>query len=301
MTSWPFRLILLASIWGLSFLFIKIADQTLAPVQVVFSRVGLGALVIVGFSLIKGQKLPRSKLTWLHLSVVALLFNTIPFTLFAYGELQVSAIMAGLLNAVTPLVTLPLALWLLKAEKLTKLKAFGLGIGFLGVIVVLGIWQIPNLNSLSGDLECLGAATSYGAGFIYIRRYLTHRSEGPIAFTAGQLICATFETAIFLPLTKAPTSFPLSVIISIILLGAFGTGVAYILNYAIVSEAGAVAASTVTYIMPIFSTLAAIVILNEPLRWYEPVGAIIILSGAGISQGLINPKFFTRTPTEIEI
>lgn len=300
MISWRIRLVILASIWGLSFLFIKIADQSLAPLQVVFARVGLGALVIVAFSLAKRQKLPSSKLTWLHLSVVALLFNTIPFTLFAYGELQVSAIMAGLLNAVTPLVTLPLALWLLKTEKLTKLKAFGLSMGFLGVIVVLGIWKISNLNSLSGDLECLGAATSYGAGFIYIRRYLTHRSEGPIAFTAGQLICATIETAILLPFTKAPTSFPMSVIISIILLGAVGTGIAYILNYAIVSEAGAVVASTVTYIMPIFSTLAAIVILNEPLRWYEPIGAIIILLGAGISQGLIKPKLFTQTSIKMK-
>lgn len=295
MISWRLRLIILASIWGFSFLFIKIADETLAPLQVVFARVGLGAMVILVFLFLKKQKLPRSKSTWLHLGVVALLFNTIPFTLFAYGELQVSAITAGLLNAVTPLVTLPLALVLLRSEKLTGSKAFGLAVGFLGVVIVLGVWNSANINNLSGDLECLGAATSYGAGFIYIRRYLTNRPEGPLAFTAGQLICATIETAILLPLTKAPTSFPLGVIVSIVLLGIVGTGIAYILNYGIVSEAGAVVASTVTYIMPIFSTIAAVVILNEPLSWYEPVGAGIIVLGAVLSQGLLKPKILAQS------
>jgi drug/metabolite transporter (DMT)-like permease len=105
---------------------------------------------------------------------------------------------------------------------------------------------------------------------------------------AGQLICGTVALAILTPfLTTAPGMLPTGVLASVLALGALGalgTGIAYILNYSIIRDAGATIASTVTYIIPIFSTLAGVIFLAERLTWYQPLGAVVILLGAAIAQ-----------------
>lgn len=282
---WPGRFGLLALFWGSTFLFIKIGDERLAPVQVSLGRLLVGTATLLAILALRRERLPTGASVWGRLAIAGVLLNVAPFTLFAYGEQHVSSLLAGIWNATVPLFTLPVALLVLADEHATARRLMGLAVGFAGVLVVLGVWRGLGGASLGGNLLCLGAAASYGLGFPYTRRCLAHRPEGPLALAGAQLICATVEIAILTALF-APSVHSLAAkhVLSVLALGVFGTGLTFVLNYSLVRDVGATVTSTVAYVMPIVSTVLGIVALGEPLRWYEPVGALIVVLGAGLAQ-----------------
>jgi drug/metabolite transporter (DMT)-like permease len=282
---WPARFVLLALFWGSTFLFIKIGDEAFAPLQVSLGRLLVGTTVLLGILAVQRDRLPTDRRTWAHLAVAGILLNVAPFTLFAYGERDVSSVLAGIWNATVPLFTLPVALLVLTDEHATSRRLLGLAVGFAGVLVVLGVWRGVGTTSLAGNLLCLGAAASYGLGFPYTRRYLARRPEGPLALASAQLICATVEIALLtLLFTSAPHGVAAKHVVAVLVLGAFGTGLTFMLNYSLIRDVGATVTSTVAYVMPIVSTLLGVMALGEPLRWYEPIGAAIIVAGALLAQ-----------------
>lgn len=296
------RLILLAAIWGLSFLFIKVGDEALAPLQVALVRLTLGTATLLLVLAARRERLPYGGRIWLHLAVAAILFNALPFSLFAYGETRTTTVLAGICNATTPLFTLPLATLLLRAERPTRQRALGIAIGFFGVLVVLGVWRGFGGSAVLGNLACLGAALCYGAGFPYMRRYISGQAYSAISLAAGQLICGTVEVAVITPfVTVAPHSLPLKVLGSLAALGILGTGLAYIINNSLIRDAGATTASTVTYLIPLFSTVVGILVLGEHLAWYEPVGAVVVIAGVAISQGRLDLVRGRRRHGAIEV
>lgn len=284
---WPARFVLLAAIWGSSFLFIKVGDAALRPLQVTLGRMVFGAATLLPILAARREGLPRAPRVWGHLAVAALLLNALPFSLFAYGELHTTSVLAGIWNATTPLFAFPVALLMLREERPTAARTAGLAIGFLGVLVVLGVWQGFGGQALFGNLACLAAAVSYGIGFPYTRKYLAGRPESTVALATGQLLCGTVWLALVTPiLAGVPAALPPApAIASVVALGALGTGIAYILNYGLIRDAGATVASTVTYVIPLFSTVEGVIVLREPLTWYEPVGAAIVILGVAVSQG----------------
>jgi drug/metabolite transporter (DMT)-like permease len=268
----------LAAIWGASFLFIKVeVEHGVPPVIVAFTRVAIGALVLLA---IVRSRLPRGRRVNAHLFVVALVMNTLPFTLFAYGEKHVSSVLAGIYNATTPLLTLLAVLIALPDERPTPRKLVGLFVGFAGVLVVLGPWRSLGGGELAGQLMCLGAAACYGVGAVYMRRFLAGRPESGTQLAASQLGWGTLQLAVVsLVVGDTPHGVTFGAIMSMIALGAFGSGVAYILFFKLIREAGATTATTVTYLIPIFSTILGVAVLGEVLTWNEPVGAVIVLAG----------------------
>jgi drug/metabolite transporter (DMT)-like permease len=282
---WQARLVVLAAIWGMSFLFIKVGDEALAPLQVALGRTVLGAATLLLIVAGRRERLPRGFQVWRHLAVASILFNALPFSLFAYGELHTTSVLAGIWNATTPLFAAPLAILMLPGERLSRNRLTGLVTGFVGVLIVLGVWQGLGGSGLLGNLLCLGASASYGLGFPYARKHLAGRGDSTLALATGQVLCATVELAIITPfLTHTPHVLPVKVIASVIALGVLGTGIAYILNYGLIRDAGATNASTVTYLIPLFSTVLGIIVLGEPLAWYEPVGAVLVIVGVIVSQ-----------------
>jgi drug/metabolite transporter (DMT)-like permease len=280
-TPWPVRFVLLALFWGSTFLFIKIGDEALAPLQVSFGRLIVGTATLLAILAARHESLPRGRRIWVHLAIAAILLNVAPFTLFAYGEQHVSSVLAGIWNATVPLFTLPLAILWLADERATARRLAGLAVGFVGVLIVLGVWRGLGATSLEGNLLCLGAAASYGLGFPYARKYLARRPEGPLALATAQLICATVELAVLTAVfAHAPHGVAAKHVLSVVALGVFGTGLTFLLNLSIIRDVGATVASTVAYVMPIFSTLLGVMALGEPLTWYEPLGAAIIIAGA---------------------
>ncbi|HKO26523.1 MAG TPA: EamA family transporter, partial [Solirubrobacteraceae bacterium] len=287
---WPARFALLALFWGSTFLFIKIGDEALAPIQVSLARLVIGTTTLLAIVALRGERLPAGWRLWGQLAIAGLLLNVAPFTLFAYGERHVSSLLAGIWNATVPLFTLPIAIAWIADEHASARRLLGLAIGFAGVLVVLGAWRGLGGASLAGNLLCLGAAASYGLGFPYTRRYLARRPEGPLSLAAAQLICATVEIAVLaLLFTHPPSGLAAKHILSVLALGVFGTGLTFVLNYSLIRDVGATTTATVAYVMPIVSTLLGIVALGEPLRWYEPVGAAIIVVGAILAQSRGRP------------
>jgi drug/metabolite transporter (DMT)-like permease len=286
-TYWPAWFILLAGIWGMSFVFIKEADQALGPLQVALARCAIGALTLMAILLALRQGLPRGRRIWGHLAVIGMLQNVLPFALFAYSETQISSVLAGIWNAATPLFTLAVAMVILGDERPTRNRIAGLLVGLVGVVVVLG----PRTGAggggiLLGSLAALSAAACYGLGTPYMRRYMAGRPESGLSLSAGQLLCASAEAAVLAALTwRAPGHFALPIVVSIVALGSLGTGVAYILYFGVIRSAGAVTASTVTYLIPLVATVAGILLLGERLAWNQPAGGLVILLGVAVSQG----------------
>jgi drug/metabolite transporter (DMT)-like permease len=285
-TAWELQFLALAAIWGSSFLFIKVIGRHWPALWVSFGRVALGAATLLILMAVRRERLPSDRRLWLHTAVAALSFNAIPWTLLAFGEQHVSSIVAGLWNATTPMWVLVVSMAAFPEQRPTIGRIAGLGIGFFGVAILLGPWRGFGGGQLIGDVACGGAAVCYGLGFPYTRRHLAGRPESGVVLSACQLVCATVMLAVFLPLAPGPSGqLGLDGVASLLALGALGSGVAFALNYAIVRAKGATTASTVTYLVPVFSTLLGATILAEPLHWNQAVGAVVLLLGIAISQG----------------
>jgi drug/metabolite transporter (DMT)-like permease len=288
---WQVSFAVLGSIWGCSFLFIKLGLQSFTPVQVAFGRLAIGALTLLVIARATGTSLPRRRETWRHLAVAALLFCSIPFVLFAWGETQVSSILAGLINACTPLATLVVVLAAFPEEHPTRERVAGLGIGFAGILVLIGAWEGIGGGELLGILACVGAISCYGIAFPYSRRHLARTGDGPVGIATGQVTLAALfllpvvvlEAALGGGGVKLPISA--ATIVGMLALGGLGTGVAYVLNTRIVMAAGGTVASSVTYVTPLVAVAAGFLLLGEPLSWHQPVGGAIVLLGVAVSQG----------------
>jgi len=285
---WRTQFVVLAAIWGSSYLFIKVLGRHWPALWVAFGRIALGALTLVVLMALRRERLPSDRRVWLHCAVVALVFNAAPWTLFAYGEQHTSSIVAGLWNATAPIWVLIVTLIAFAEERPTRSPIVGLAVGFIGAVTLLGPWRGLGGGELIGHAACAAAAACYGLAFPYTRRHLAGRPEGGVVLSACQLLCATAILAVFVPLAGLPTGhIGLDGVGSLLALGMLGSGVAFALNHAIVRARGATAASTVGYLIPVFSTVLGAAVLGETLHWNQAVGAVILLAGIAGAQGLV--------------
>jgi len=194
--GWPARLVLLGAIWGMSFALIKVGNRGFTPVQVSFGRMLFGLLALTPVLLAQRGRLPRDARTWTHLGVAAVLVNSAPFTLFAFGEQHVSSVLAGIWNGTTPLFVLVVVLLTLPEERPTRERAAGLALGFAGVLVVLGVWHGLGESELIGSAACLAAAILYGIGFPYLRRNLATGGLSVPVLAFGQLTMGTLQVGL---------------------------------------------------------------------------------------------------------
>ena len=283
---WQAQFSLLSLIWGLSFVLMKVGNETLDPIQVSFGRMVVGSVVLGAIVVARRESLPRTRRAWLHLLIVSALFNSVPMTLYAWSETRVSSIVAGIWNGTTPLFVLLVVLVAFPEERPTRGRVAGLLVGFAGVIVVLGPWSNLGGQSLWGNLAGLAAAMCYGLGYPYMRRHVTTLEHSGLALSFAQIACAAVCLAVFAPLTTdLPSHVSTRSLLAVAALGALGTGFAYVLQYAVLRAVGTTTASTVTYVIPVVSTVAGIALLGEHLRWNEPVGAAVVLAGIALGQG----------------
>lgn len=289
--SWVTPYLALAMVWGCSFIFIKLGLEFLTPVGVAFGRVSLGAITLLIWARLKGISLPKSPIIWFHLWIAALLLNVVPGFLFALAETKVTSILAGLINAVTPLMTLLVIMVVFREEKIKAYQVISLLTGFVGVLVVLGAWQGLGSNPIEAVLALLLAVTCYGVSFPYSRKYLIPHKIRAESLAAGQLTIGSLTLTPFYIFGGIENKgLPIGPVLAMLALGVLGSGFAYIWNFKIMAAAGSAIASSITYASAVVAVLVGIIFLGEEIYWYEPVGGVIVLLGAAIGQQRI--KFF---------
>ncbi|MDQ4069699.1 MAG: DMT family transporter [Actinomycetota bacterium] len=292
------RLVLLAFIWGWSFLFIKVAVEGMTPSTVAFARIALGLLVLVTVLRLRGLGLPAGLVWWRHFVVVAVTGSVVPFTLLAWGEQHVSSALTSVLNASTPLfAALFVAAFL--GERLRPLQIGGLLLGFVGVGVAAGLGRADLAqSSLAGEAAAVLAGVGYGISFAYTKRHLL--GIPPLVAATGQLAAGT---ALLLPaavVTTAREGIALTPrrALAIGLLGVFGTGIAYVLNYRSIAELGPTVASVVTYLVPVVAVAVGVAFLDEPFELRLVLGGALTVAGIDLLNGrpLRRPPAPTHAP-----
>ena len=283
--SWLPAYIALGLVWGCSFLFIKQGLTFLTPFGVAFGRCALGALTLTIYLKVRKLNLPTDPKVWLKLWIVSLLLNSIPGVLFAQAQTEVTSILAGIINATTPLMTLLVMLLVFREEKIDSNQIFGLVIGALGIATVFGVWNGFGSNPVWAIVMLLAAVLCYGISFPYSKRYVIPLQMPTEVLAATQLLMATLTLIPFYLVDGiAEDRYGVIPLLSMLALGIFGSGFAYIWNFHVIKEAGSAIASTVTYVTPLVAVVMGLLFLNEPLTWNEPMGGLIVLLGAAISQ-----------------
>jgi len=278
------ELVLLAALWGASFLFMRVAVPEFGPVAVAALRVLIGASILALFFAARGR-LKELAADVLPLCVVGVLNAALPFSLFAFATLSLTAGFTSILNATAPFFSAIVAYaWL--RERLTPYQVAGLALGFGGVMVLL--W---GKTAFTGDAAapavaaCLLATLSYGIAANYTRRHLSRAS--PMAIATGSQIAAAL-CLLPLALWRVPSSMPaLEAWLAVVALGVLSTGLAFILYFRLVTYAGAARAMSVTFLIPVFGMLWGMLVLDEAVTLNMLAGTAIILAGTALSTGLV--------------
>jgi drug/metabolite transporter (DMT)-like permease len=296
LSHWVFKFIPMALIWGSSFLFIELSLELTTALGVAFWRTALGAAAMLAIGFALKIPLPKKLRQWGHLWVAGFLMSAFPFTMYAFAQQYTTSILAAILNATTPIFTLLAILTLFKGQRQSSTAIIGLLVGLVGVGITLGVWQGFGENDQLAILALVMASISYGVGTPYIRRHITPMALPPTSTAAVQVLTSAVTLLPFYVLTG-----PLFVaeprvetVGSLVLLGVLGSGVAYWLFHQIVAQAGSAVAATVTYTNPVIATFWGVLLLSETLHWYEPVGAILVILGAYLTQGKGLRRFRVR-------
>jgi drug/metabolite transporter (DMT)-like permease len=281
--GWLPNYLLAALIWGTSFYFIEILLTAFHPTVVALLRLSIGAMVLLTMSYLMGLKLPVE--IWRKLFFAGILMNSLPGFLFAFAQDYVSSILAGIINATTPLMTLLFILFVFREQQVTKSQIVGLVVGFLGVLIVLGVWTGLPSGQFIGVIAMVCATAGYGFSLPYYRKNIVPLNYPPTSLMALQVAISAVQILPFALFNlQLRSEITWQVGLAALLLGGLGSGLAYVMHYQVTKVAGAAIASSVTYVMPVVAAAAGVLLLNEILHWYEFAGAAVVMIGIIISQ-----------------
>ena len=237
--SWVPIYLALGFVWGCSFLFIEQGLTFLTPIGVAFARCALGALALWVVVYFKKVAIPKDKKLWFQLWVVSLLLNVFPGILFALAQTEVTSVLAGIVNATTPLTTLLAIFIFFRKEKVKSYQVIGLSIGFSGVATVFGVWRGLGSNAPWAIAALLAAVSCYGLSFPFSTRFIMPRKLQPEALATIQVSMAAITLLPFYLIDGiAKDKYLLLPVLSVLALGIFGSGIAYIWNFRIIELAG---------------------------------------------------------------
>ena len=283
------RLVLLAAIWGSSFLFMRIAAPVLGPAVLIEYRVGFAAvfLAIVGIILKKRLDLRDN---WKHYLVLGLLNSAFPFLLFAFAARTLSASVLSVLNATAPMWGAIIgALW--SRQAISGRSALGLVLGTAGVALLVGFDQVTSRPGAGIAIAAaLVAAVSYSVASAYAK---TAKSVEPFANAHGSMWAATLLVIPVLPFFPAPAEPTIGIMGAALALGILCSGIAYILYFKLIQDVGPTSALTVTFLNPLFGILWGALFLGEVVGWHTILGAAIVITGTALVTGF-RPAFLSR-------
>ena len=283
-------LLLLALIWGSSFMFIEFALDDLSPAatmagRLLFASAALGGVLVArrGF----GQAVRCLKEFGRAGVVLGVISTALPFWLIAWGQTRIDSGIAAIGNASMPIFVALLAIRFMPNERVTGQRALGLALGIVGVGVLVGVDPAGGWAGAVGTLAVILAAISYAAGSLYSQHKLDNAS-GLLVSTASVL----WGTVAILPfgVAQGPTSMPgWQAILSVVVLGLLGTAVGLLMYLRLLEDHGSSKASLVVYLLPVIALVYGAVFLDEPIRVTALVGLALILGGVALASGLVRP------------
>lgn len=284
------ELVLLAALWGASFLFMRLGAHEFGPIVLAAVRVGLASAMLVPLLGSRGQ-LGQLREHWRGLLVVGALSSAIPFALFSFAALSITAGLSSIVNATTPLWTAIVAfVWL--RQGLTRWRVLGLVIGFAGVAFLA--WDKASFkpgadhSGFWAVVACAAATLCYGIAANATKRFLAGAS--PLAVATGSQLSATVLLtlpAVALWPSTAPSGTAWTAAFA---LAALCTAVAYILYFRLMSRVGPTNAVSVTFLIPLFAILWGTLFLGEAITAQMVIGGGIVLVGIALALGLVGPK-----------
>jgi drug/metabolite transporter (DMT)-like permease len=270
-------LLLLAALWGASYLFIKIGLDDLSPAGIVFTRTALAALVLMPFAIRGGGMAPL----WRRapgLAALGFIQVAAPFLLISAGEQHIASSLTGILVASAPIFTAIFAIWVDQSERLSTYGVVGVVIGILGVAVLLGV-DVSG-SGLGGGLMVVLASAGYAIGGFALKRYF--HGYQPLALVAGTMTASAVMT-LPLFLIALPSHVGLDTVGAISALGLGGTGIAFVIYYTLNREIGPTRTSLVAYIAPVFALVYGVTLLHEKFGATTALGIVLIVGGSWLA------------------
>jgi drug/metabolite transporter (DMT)-like permease len=289
--AWRMDFVLLAAIWGSSFMFMKQGALALGALPTAGLRVGIAALFLLPILLARGHG-PALRQHWKLVFAVGVLNSAIPFACFTFALLTISTGLSSILNATVPLFGALIA-WMWLKDRPDRLRMVGLAVGFIGVAMLA--WGKASFKpNASGNtsgwavLAVLLACLCYGISASFTKRYMAGLPS--LVSAGGSQLGATLALAPFAAWYWPHHPVPVSAWLSVIALGVMCSGVAYILFFRLIERAGPARALSVTFAIPVFAVLYGVVLLGEVVTPWMLVCALVIVVGTSLSSGLVGMR-----------
>ena len=269
-------LVILAALWGGSFVFMRVAVPALGPIPLAYVRVALAAMLLLAIALAQ-RKIPPFRTRWPQFLVLGIVNSAIPFVLFCYAEQYISASAGAVLNATSPFfAVIAGAIWL--AQPATPAKLAGIALGLAGVIVLVG-WQpgTPSEHLLVAVGACLVAAICYALAGVYAKRVLSGVPSMQVA--CASQVAAAVALMPLLPFATVPGPITFVVAANVLGLAIGSTAIAYLIYFKLIADVGPQRALTVTFLIPLFGVLWGALFLDEPLTRNLLAGGALVVAG----------------------
>ncbi|HEY3051476.1 MAG TPA: DMT family transporter [Gaiellaceae bacterium] len=281
-------LLLLAAIWGASFMFIKIAVDELAPTTTMFLRLAFSAaplLALVVYKLGTGQAWSELRAITKAAAILGVVNTALPFTLIAWGETRIDSGVAAIGNASMPIFVTILAFRFRKSESATGARLFGVLLGLAGVAVLTGVHPKGGWAGAVGTLAVIAASLSYAVGTLYTQSILDEVRNDVLAaasITWGAVFLAPFGVA------QAPTHIPSwGAIASVLALALLGTVAGQLIYFRMIYQYGSARSSLVVYLLPVTALFYGALLLGETITISAIVGLVLILTGTALASGVV--------------
>ena len=278
----------LSVLWGGSFFFVEVILAELPTLTIVSLRVAMAAATLWLFVFATGGSLPSSLKVWLAFLVMGLINNVIPFSLIVWGQTHIASGLAAILNATTPLFAVFVAGIFLADEKITLAKLGGVGIDFVGVVVMIGPAALAGIgDAVVAQIAVLAAALSYAFAGVFGRRFKA-MNVPPVVVAAGQVTASSLFLAPIALWFERPWQLPvpgLDTMLALLGLAVMSTAVAYVLYFRILARAGAINLLLVTFLIPVSAILLGALVLGERLESVHLIGMALIGAGLAVIDG----------------
>ena len=272
-------LMLLSTLWGASYTFIKVGVETIPPITLIATRTLIAGLILLGVLHLRGLKLPMNVVMWGRFVLQAVLNSAVPFTLIAWAERSIDAGLAVILNSLTPIFAFLLTALVTRHEQVTGRKLFGVTAGLAGACLIIGIQALDGLGAqLWAQLAMVAATVCYGAAAITGKGF---KGMDPMVPAAGSLIAGAmmlmpFSLIVDRPWTLTPSTQSLLALLG---LSAFSTALAFAIYFRLLQTLGSVGATAQAYLRVPIGVAIGVIFLGETVTPTAAIGLIAVIAG----------------------